>query len=218
VTQHDWAPFYFRLFISHVSARRELAGAISAGLRAHHIDAFVAHDAISPTREWQEEIEDALATCHGCAAILSEGFHESDWCDQEVGVCLGREVLILSIYDGVSPYGFIGSFQALSPGRYAKEEDLCRAIFELLRDNKKSRELMARALVHRYTHSDSHAEAERHARDLLDIPHEAWLTTDVREVLSAPDWNPHLAEADARLRERPPFSERLIEWPMRRDT
>lgn len=115
ITAHDWTPGYFRLFITHVSARRDVAGSLREGLKAYGIDAFVAHETIAPTTPWQDEIEDALVTCNACAAILSDGFKESDWCDQEVGVCVGRRVLVLAIDDGLDPYGFIGRFQAFNP-------------------------------------------------------------------------------------------------------
>jgi hypothetical protein len=48
------------------------------GLQAFDIDAFVAHETIAPTTAWQDEIEHALATCHACAAILSDGFKETN--------------------------------------------------------------------------------------------------------------------------------------------
>jgi len=47
-------------------------------------------------------------------ALLTEGFHESDWTDQEVGYALGRSVPLIAVKLGKDPYGFIGKFQALS--------------------------------------------------------------------------------------------------------
>jgi hypothetical protein len=145
VTAHTWTPGQFRLFVTHASARKDVAGSLRDGLQAFDIDAFVAHETIAPTTAWQEEIEDALAACHACAAILSDGFKESDWCDQEVGVCFGRGVLVLAIHDGLDPYGFIGKFQAFNPRRYDTSGELCQAIYELLRDNELSRGAMAGA-------------------------------------------------------------------------
>ncbi len=78
------------------------------------ISAFVAHADIQPTKEWQEEIENALASMDAFVALLTEGFHESDWTDQEVGYALGRSVPLIAVKLGKDPYGFIGKFQALS--------------------------------------------------------------------------------------------------------
>ena len=47
------------------------------------------------------------------AAILMPGFQESKWCDQEVGVAVGRGVLIIPIRKGLDPYGFIGKYQGI---------------------------------------------------------------------------------------------------------
>ena len=47
-------------------------------------------------------------------ALLTEGFHDSLWTDQEVGFALSRGVPILAVRLGKDPYGFIGKFQALS--------------------------------------------------------------------------------------------------------
>ena len=45
---------------------------------------------------------------------MTDGFHNSQWTDQEVGVAFGRGVPIISVNLGCTPYGFIGKFQALS--------------------------------------------------------------------------------------------------------
>jgi hypothetical protein len=125
------------------------------GLSRHDVDGFVAHEDIAPTAEWQDEIEDALGTCDACIAILSDGIKESDWCDQEVGICYGRGVLVLALHDGLAPYGFIAKFQAFNPQKYADLDALCGALFEVFRDNDRSRTAMAEALGHRFEHSDS---------------------------------------------------------------
>jgi hypothetical protein len=50
----------------------------------------------------------------GFAALLTEGFHESAWTDQEVGFAFARGVQLVAVRLEVDPYGFIGKFQALS--------------------------------------------------------------------------------------------------------
>ena len=47
------------------------------------------------------------------AAILTPGFNESKWTDQEVGVAVGRGSLIIPIRKGMNPYGFIGKYQGM---------------------------------------------------------------------------------------------------------
>lgn len=48
------------------------------------------------------------------AAILMPGFKESDWTDQEVGVAVGRGVLVIPIIRGLILYGLISKFQGMN--------------------------------------------------------------------------------------------------------
>src|SRR5437763_5149534 len=46
------------------------------------------------------------------AIFLHPSFHESKWCDQEVGFALARRVPVLPLNFGINPYGFMAKFQA----------------------------------------------------------------------------------------------------------
>jgi len=208
VTQHAWQPGHFRLFVSHISARKDVAGALHDGLADYYIDAFVAHETIAPTNAWQDEIEDALATCHGSIAILSDGFKESDWCDQEVGVCFGRGILVLAVNDGLNPYGFIGRFQAFNPLKYANNDDLWRALYEVFRDHERSREAMAGALVHKFENSDSYAEARNNMDELKTVPREAWNDPLLDRIEKAHESNRQIDEANYRFQHGVPTEAR----------
>ena len=110
-----WEPDGFRLFVSHTSSHRHLAGRLGSSLRDYGISAFVAHNDIEPSLEWQRIIEEALKTCDALVALLTPDFHKSQWTDQEVGFVLGQPRLVLSIRLGLDPYGFIGKDQGV-PG------------------------------------------------------------------------------------------------------
>lgn len=122
-----WTPDRIRVFVSHTSAHRAEIGAIARGLDGFAFSCFVAHDAIEPSRSWQDVIELALRTCDVLIAYVSPDFNESRWCDQEVGWALGREIVVIPLKAGADPYGFFGSYQALrldatkptAPGRDA---------------------------------------------------------------------------------------------------
>jgi hypothetical protein len=109
-----WEPFHFRLFLSHLSNFKKTTGLLQAALRNYGISAFVAHVDIEPTKEWLDEIEAGLYSMDALAAILMPGFKESNWTDQEVGVAVGRGVLIIPIIRGLNPYGFISKYQGLN--------------------------------------------------------------------------------------------------------
>jgi hypothetical protein len=121
-----WGDSGYRVFLSHKSEVKKETAGLSEGLRVFGIAAFVAHENIHPTKEWQNEIENALFSMDAFVALLTKEFHESNWTDQEVGFALGRGVPVICVKLGRDPYGFIGKFQALScnwtnaPGALAK--------------------------------------------------------------------------------------------------
>ncbi len=66
-----WQTGLFRLFLSHTHVYKANAHRLKVALRKYSIDAFVAHDDIEPTKEWQLEIERALWTADALAALLT---------------------------------------------------------------------------------------------------------------------------------------------------
>jgi hypothetical protein len=113
-TKRIWGEEGFRLFISHRNEVKKETGELKESLRQFGISCFVAHQDIHPTKAWQDEIENALASMDGFIALMTENFHDSDWTDQEVGFAFARDVPIIAVKLGKDPYGFIGKFQALS--------------------------------------------------------------------------------------------------------
>ena len=108
-----WGEGAIRVFISHIARYKVWATEIQASLAQLGIASFVAHEDIEPTANWQTEIERALFSMDMLVALLTEGFNESNWTDQEVGIAIGRRVPILSIARGKIPYGFIAKDQAI---------------------------------------------------------------------------------------------------------
>ncbi len=102
-----------RIFLSHLSSDKLAATRLKEELVRLGIAAFVAHEDIEPTKEWQAEIELALRLMDALAALISPDFHNSRWTNQEIGWALGRGVPVFSIKMGADPSGFIGSAQAI---------------------------------------------------------------------------------------------------------
>lgn len=92
-----WEPGFVRLFLSHVAAHKVPVAKLKEKLFTFGISGVVAHEDIEPSREWQEEIEKALASMHALAALLTPDYKASKWTDQEVGVALGRGVLVVPV-------------------------------------------------------------------------------------------------------------------------
>jgi hypothetical protein len=108
-----WSEKGYRVFLSHKAEVKVETSALKDKLEVFGISAFVAHADIEPTKEWQEEIENALETMHAFVALMTESFHKSKWTDQEVGYALAKHVPIIAAKMGLDPYGFIGKFQGL---------------------------------------------------------------------------------------------------------
>lgn len=153
-----WEPFHFKLFLSHLSAFKKTTSQLQAALRTYGISSFVAHVDIEPTKEWQNEIEAALYSMDALAAILMPGFKESNWTDQEVGVAVGRGVLVIPIIRGLNPYGFISKYQGLNASQKTVG-DVAKDIFAILIASPKTSSRMFSCLIESTIRASSKSEA-----------------------------------------------------------
>lgn len=105
------------IFASHLNAHRELVAQYKQQFERYGISLFVAHDSITPDEEWANEIRRTLGTADCGLVFLHEGFRDSQWCDQEVGWLLGRQVAVpILIFGQHAPYGPMGMKQGLKVG------------------------------------------------------------------------------------------------------
>jgi hypothetical protein len=141
-----WVPDHFRLFISHLSADKERAMNLQEALKASSISSFVAHIDIEPTREWQDEIELALRTADALAVIMTSEVASSNWVDQEIGIAIGRGLLVIPLLAGKNPYGFLGKYQGLSAtGR--KVKSVSEDVFKVLLTHQLTQRRMVEVIV-----------------------------------------------------------------------
>jgi hypothetical protein len=163
-----WKDGSVRLFISHLARKKEIAGDLRDELAKVGISAFVAHSDISPSKEWQQEIETALSTCDALVALMAEGFHKSYWTDQEVGFAFGRGLPIITVNMGEKPYGFIAKFQTC---KFLDLSSLRDTIFKLLMTDQRTSQKMSDALITQFEKSNSFAAASQHLKLLKKIRH-----------------------------------------------
>jgi hypothetical protein len=191
-----WKDDEFRLFLSHTDANRVLAGQIRTRLSDYGIDTYVAHANIKPTTQWQEEIEAALMTCDALAAVLTPDFIESKWCDQEVGVVLGRERCIIGVKQGAVPYGFISKYQAVNgdDSDYAAWVITDRIVGALW-VNAQTRPLMGRPAAVAYTQSNSFDNARTNYARVTELRADEWTGEMVGMVEAAAQENRQVEEA-----------------------
>jgi hypothetical protein len=151
-----WGPDGFRLFLSHKAEMKRETALLKGKLQVFGVSCFVAHEDILATQAWQDEIENALASMDGFAALLTKGFHDSDWTDQEVGYALARRVPMIAVRLGKDPYGFIGKFQALTASWDECPEQLVRLLLK--------HDRMVNAYVQAARRCTSFGDANTHAK------------------------------------------------------
>jgi serine/threonine protein kinase len=160
-----WKEGYLKLFVSHLSNNKKRMSAMKSNLSNWGISAFIAHEDIEPSREWMNEIEIGLQTMEVLAAVVEPGFKESDWCAQEVGYALGRNVDIIPLRAGLDPFGFFGKYQGIQiKGKVP--EDVANEITHLLLKKPKHR----RRLLECMSRSFSTLQSEQKTKliELLD--------------------------------------------------
>ncbi len=147
-----WKKDHFKLFISHLAKYKTNASYLQKSLEVYGISSFVAHEDIEPSQRWEIEIEKALHSMDGFTAILMNGFKESNWCDQEIGFAIAKEVLIIPIKKELDPYGFIGKYQAIQPKNKSVSQ-VAEEIFKIIVNNEKTKSLMLEKLSSLITNS-----------------------------------------------------------------
>lgn len=177
-----WHKHMFRLFVSHLSSEKVLASELQEALLPYGICAFVAHNDIQPTLEWQTQIETALATADSLVALLHPNFHESSWTDQEIGFAMGRGLPVFAVRFGQDPYGFIGRFQGFA-GSGKTVQVLAKELFDSYRKNKQTQRRMSEVLVSLFEESPNFAQAKTRIAYLEQL--EVWDPSFVPRIASA---------------------------------
>ncbi|MEQ1739836.1 MAG: toll/interleukin-1 receptor domain-containing protein [Methyloglobulus sp.] len=167
-----WKAGQFKLFLSHLASFKAQTAKLQQVLRKYAISSFVAHEDIEPSKEWQIEIEAALHTMDAMAVLLMPGFKESNWCDQEVGFAVGRDVLIIPVRKGLDPYGFIGKYQGIQAVNKSVAQ-VAKEIFEVIIKSPKTRGKIIGSLantISQSTHDEDATEKVLLLQSISDIP------------------------------------------------
>ena len=151
-----WKPEHCRLFISHVPQFKvEASDLAEECLSRYAITAFVAHEDIEPTKEWQNEIELALGSMDAIVALLTPEFNDSKWTDQEIGFAVGQGKLVIPVRCGLDPYGFIAKHQGIQ-GAGKTIPQIAADVFQTLLKHQVTQGRMAEALVAQFERSESY--------------------------------------------------------------
>ncbi len=104
-----------RAFISYSSEEKHIGGRLKRHLISFcGYDAFIAHDDILGSQEWEKEILQAIKNTDFFIPLISQQFKTSVYTDQETGCAVSLHKKIIPIKLGTTnPYGFINKYQAL---------------------------------------------------------------------------------------------------------
>ena len=150
-----------RVFISYSSLNKKGAGEIKRWLSKFGFNVFLAHDDIDPSLEWQKAIIDNLKVCHVFIPIITPEFNESKWTDQESGMALITNKLIIpvSVSKGLNPHGFLSIYQALKLDPKELEKG-CIKIVKAIKDNERYAPIVLDLLIKSLKGSRSYASSE----------------------------------------------------------
>ena len=88
-----WGDGYERkklVFLSHRATYRRQVAQVRGQLESQGMACFVAHQDVSPSTIWQNEILNALNKMDVFIGFVTDDFHEGGWPDQEVGYAYQR--------------------------------------------------------------------------------------------------------------------------------
>lgn len=206
-----WEPATFRLFITHVSPFSQEAQSISEQLSRFAVSGFVAHANIAPLTEWDKELKNALFTAHALAALLTDGFSRSEWAHQEVGVAIGRRLLIVPVLIDEVPSGLMSKYQAIRAQKRTPEE-IAQRVFELLLHSPPTRQKVVQALIARFE-STASLEGAKKTLDLLEkVEHGEPVPIQLGRVNRAASSNDYISTHYETRKRAEDLVDRLWDW------
>ena len=160
-----WKDNALRLFLSHRDQYKSYARELANELEPYGISVFVAHDAIKPMKEWQNEVLNGLKTMEVMLVLRTDDFHKSFWTNQEIGFALGRGIPIICVKVGTTdPEEFTSSRQALKASLeniVNVSPKVCRALFGEIDQEERLKEVLIEAFLSSNCFSDTIASFER---------------------------------------------------------
>jgi hypothetical protein len=120
---------------------------------------------------------------------------ESEWCDQEVGYCMARGVLIVPVSISADPHGFIGKYQRMNASLERNAMFAASQLFSVLASSGTIAEKMVEPIGRRYAASYSFDDARENLDRLKTIPGERWTPKLAEIVTDAPSANNQIEHA-----------------------
>ena len=157
-----------KIFLSYSNMDKDLSGQVKFELEDYALQVFLAHEDIEPSAEWVDTILDELKACDVFIPILTKNFEESDWTDQETGIAIAYNKLIIPIKLSVDPHGFISRYQALKID-INNIKTSCHELIKVISSHPKLRSLFRNALIKKFGDSNNFENASHNTKILLSI-------------------------------------------------
>lgn len=155
-----WQQGLARVFMSHRDAEKMRVQMLADALSDYGMSCFVAHSTIPADEEWQKVIVSGLETMEVMVAIVTDDFHQSVYCMQEVGYALGRGIPVISLkVDNADPLGFIAHKQALR-GSLNQPLVAARHLFPLIGERLRQIERFNEVLIKSFCEAPDYTEAK----------------------------------------------------------
>lgn len=154
-------------FISYASNYKKTAGKIKEYLDKYGFNCFLAHEDIPPQTKWPARILRVLKQCDLFLPLLTSGFTESFFCQQETGFAYCRGVEILPIMISRAPMGMIADYQAV---RFNKNEfdTSCWKIVKHVAKKQSISEPVLDSLIEWFGESATYDTATERAKKILN--------------------------------------------------
>ncbi len=156
-----------KTFISYARDRKEIAGEIKEYLDDFGFSCFLAHEDIPPQSKWPKELQNALEECDLFMPIISPGFIESYYCQQETGFACCRKIEILSVSMSKDPIGMIADSQAIKFNKN-KFESSCWKIVSHIAKNRRLKRPVLDALIEWFSKCNHYVESTKRAKMILN--------------------------------------------------
>ena len=168
-----------KIFLSYLTEHKRTAGKIRLSLILKGFDPFLAHDDIEPTAEWADSIIQNLKDCDIFIPILTKGFENSKWVNQEIGIAYAWEKLIVPLKIESDPPAFISKYQAL---KYVdKHEILIEKITDIIAERPQTAVKFRDFIIRRLENSNTYNETEKIVEIL--IKYEKYSVTQILKLI-----------------------------------
>lgn len=135
-----------QLFISHKKEIRPLASELKRHLHNFGIDSFVAHEDIGDNELWRVSLSKELSNSDGLIALVSDGYEDCAWCQQEIGWVSASKKLTMGVKfrEPVPQLGFLGEQQLI---KFSDWDDLARRIKDIVASDERTKKKWRKSLL-----------------------------------------------------------------------